>query len=170
MEALVTHDATSREATAQALAVDLGVSRRTVLRALRKLRFRRVKPTFKPGLTAAMKKARLEFALAHRHWTLEDWKRVIWTDETSVILGHRRGTIRIWRRTAEDMDPTVIRRRWRMATDFMFWGCFTYDFKGPCHIWRKETAEERKRAQQILDGWNADLEPECRERWEAART
>ncbi len=64
-------------ATSQALAEDIGLSRTTVLQALRKLWFQRVKPTFKLGLSAAMKKARLEFALAHRHWTLGDWKRII---------------------------------------------------------------------------------------------
>jgi hypothetical protein len=94
---------------------------------------------------------------------------VIWTDETSVILGHRRGNLRIWRRTGESMDPTVVRRRWKKASEFMFWGCFSYDFKGPCHIWRKETPKEQKTAQQIIDGWNQLREPECRERCEAAR-
>jgi DNA-binding transcriptional regulator GbsR (MarR family) len=88
LEGFISHDAATREATAQAFATELGVSKRTMQRALQKLRYRKVKPTFKPGLTAAMKKARLDFALDHRHWTLEDWKRVIWTDETSVILRH----------------------------------------------------------------------------------
>ncbi len=63
----------------------------TVWRALRKANLRRVKPTYKPGLSPAMKAARLKFALDHQHWTLEDWKNVIWSDKTSVILGHRRG-------------------------------------------------------------------------------
>uniref|UniRef100_A0A093UTP7 Uncharacterized protein n=1 Tax=Talaromyces marneffei PM1 TaxID=1077442 RepID=A0A093UTP7_TALMA len=39
-----------------------------------------------------MKQARLAFALEHQHWTLEDFKNIIWTDETSVVLGHRRGS------------------------------------------------------------------------------
>jgi hypothetical protein len=52
----------------------------------------------------------------------------------------------------------------------MFWGCFSYDLKGPCHIWQKETVEERLRAQGVLDSWNESLEPEYRRRWEAAQT
>jgi hypothetical protein len=51
----------------------------------------------------------------------------------------------------------------------MFWGCFLYDHKGPCHIWQRETAEKKQRAQAILDGWNELLEPEHRQRWEDAR-
>jgi len=33
----------------------------------------------------------------HQDWSLEDWKKVVWSDETSVILGHRRGGVRVWR-------------------------------------------------------------------------
>lgn len=44
-----------------------------------------------------MKEGRLQFALRYKDCTLEDWKAVIWSDERSVILGHRRGAIRVWR-------------------------------------------------------------------------
>lgn len=30
---------------------------------------------------------RLEFERAHKNWTLEDWRRVIWTDESSFKVG-----------------------------------------------------------------------------------
>jgi len=67
----------------------LKVSAMTVWWMLKKNGFRSVKESVKPGLTEEMKKARLEFCKAHEHWTLNDWKKVIWTDETSVVLGHR---------------------------------------------------------------------------------
>jgi len=60
----------------------------TVWRILRKAGLRKTKPTRKPGLTIKMRKARLAFALRHKDWTLEDWKNVIWLDETSVVLLH----------------------------------------------------------------------------------
>lgn len=63
---------------------------------------------------------RLEWALAHQHWTLDDWENVIWSDETSVILGHRRGAVRVWRAREEAYEETVIRRRWKGFTEFMF--------------------------------------------------
>ena len=65
-------------------------------RILRKYAYRKRKPTWKLGLTQDMQAARLQFALDHQHWTLEDWKNVIWSDETSIILGHRRGAICVW--------------------------------------------------------------------------
>ena len=115
-----------------------------------------------------MQAARLQFALDHQDWTLEDWKNVIWTDETSIILGHRRGAIRVWQHIEQRYDKTVIRRRWKRGSEFMFWGCFSYDKKGPMHIWKPETAQERAQAQKELDALNTKLEPQCREEWELA--
>ena len=32
----------------------------------------------------------MDFAIAHKDWTLEDWKKVIWSDETKInCLGFR---------------------------------------------------------------------------------
>ncbi len=91
MLSAVRSDRSGREESSEVLAYFANISQSSIQRILRKYGLRKVKPTTKPGLTAAMRKARLEWALAHRHWTLEDWKNVIWTDETSVMLGHRRG-------------------------------------------------------------------------------
>ncbi len=67
------------------------------------------------------------------------------------------------------MDITVIRRRWKGFTEFTFWGCFTYDEKGACHIFRPETAQEKKIAEEVLKEINTRNEPLCRARWEAAQ-
>lgn len=91
-----------------------------------------------------MKSQRFAFALAHRHWTLEEFKDVIWTDETSVVLLHRRGGYRVWRTKEERFLKSVIRPRWKGASEFMFWGSFSYDKKGSYHCWVPETAKERK--------------------------
>jgi hypothetical protein len=133
------------------LAVERYVSASTVQRIFKRRGIRKLKPTHKPGLTAAMKAARLKFCQDHRHWTLEDWKNVIWTDETSVCLGHHRGSVRVWRTKEDRYEPTVVRPRWHGASEFMFWGCFTYD---------------KKQAKAQIDKINAELEPELRLNWE----
>ncbi|KAI1005657.1 hypothetical protein K3495_g2559 [Podosphaera aphanis] len=38
----------------------------------------------KPALTSRHRKARLNFAQKHKEWTIEDWKKVIWSDETKI--------------------------------------------------------------------------------------
>jgi hypothetical protein len=140
----VTLDRYGRERTCADIAVDLSqigieISGSTIRRILKNAGFRKTKPTRKPGLTAKMKKERLDFCLAHKDWTLEDWKNVIFSDETSVVLCCRRGGYRIWRRSYEALVKSAIRERWKGYSEFMFWGCFTYDRKGPYHCWLPET-------------------------------
>ena len=45
---------------------------------------------------------------------------MIWSDETSVILLHRRGGYRIWRSKDEAFVRSCIRERWKGASEFMF--------------------------------------------------
>ena len=107
----VRKDRSGREKSSEVLAYEVGISRSSALRILHKYGLTNVKPTRKPGLNRVQKALRLAFCLKHQHWTLEDWKRVIWSDETSVILGQRRGLIRIWRNSGEAYENTCIRRR-----------------------------------------------------------
>jgi len=48
----------------------------------------------------------------------------------------------------------------------MIWGCFTYDFNGPCHIWYPETKPEKKKADKDVELMNIAIEQEARETWE----
>ena len=41
----------------------------------------------KPFLSDNHKAERLAFAKEHSHWTLEDWSKVIWTNEASFEIG-----------------------------------------------------------------------------------
>ena len=60
------------------------VDRRTVVRALNHCGLRAGEKKKKPGLSRRNIKARLEWAKQHKNWTVEDWKRVIWSDETKI--------------------------------------------------------------------------------------
>jgi hypothetical protein len=57
------------------------VSSETVRRVLRKNSFKAVVKKKKPLLSARHRQRRLAFALKYRNWTVEDWKRVVWSDE-----------------------------------------------------------------------------------------
>jgi len=93
------------------------VSPNTVWRFIKKKGYRSVKHTVKPALTKEMKQKRLDFCLKYRNF---DWRDVIWTDETSVVLGHRRGRVRVWRRPDKRDNIHCIRRRWKGVKEFMF--------------------------------------------------
>ena len=92
---------------------------------------------------------------------------MIWTDETSVVLGSERGRIRaVWRRPEEAHIKSNIRRRFRGYSEFMFWGAFSYDKKGSFHIWKPETLKEKEEAQTEIDKMNEELEEEAKQKWE----
>jgi hypothetical protein len=170
---ILTKNSTTRSYSAARLAYEVSsipgiatISASTVYRVLKTEGYSVCKQTVKPGLTMDMKKARLAWCLLHEHWTLEDWKNVIFTDETSVQMGGVRGKRRVWRKADEAYHPHVIKRRWKGFKEFMFWGAFSYDKKGPCHIWKNETAAEKKARVADLDERNAKREAADRKKWE----
>ncbi len=143
-----------------------GMSPTFMLRILKRNKFRSVKLTHKPGHTDEIKAVRSKYFLDHEHLTLEDWKNVIWTDETSIVLGIRRYIrIRVWIRPGETYQPRFIRRHREGYSEFMFWGSFSYDNKGPCHIWAPETSEEQKVATQNMKKMKKQLEPVLKAQW-----
>jgi hypothetical protein len=141
------------------------VAPRTVWKVLTQAGYSQCKLTVKPGLNKANMKERLEWCKEHEHWTLEDWKNVIFTDETAVQLGGTRGKRRVWRLPGEAYSKHCIRRRWKGFSEFMFWGSFSYDKKGPCHVWEKESTQEKKDRKADLDARNKKCEAADKKRW-----
>lgn len=172
----VRRDRYSREKSTEQLAIDLSqargggegrsVSHQTIWRELKEQGFRSVKPTKKPGLTPRMRLERYNFAERYKDWTIEQWKDVIWSDETSIVIGVRRGGIRIWRQPSEKVLASCLRARWKGYTEFMFWGCFSYYAKGPCHIYKVESAQQKKDALEAIEKLNQQLEPQKKLEWE----
>lgn len=82
---------------------------------------------WKPNLAPAIKEARLAFIIKYKDWTIEDLKRVIWIDETSMILGQQRGSYRIWRISLEEKEPviSIVREQYHKPTRFMFLAVFS---------------------------------------------
>lgn len=80
----------------------------------------------KPVLRPINKKKRLQWAQQHRNWTLEQWKNVLWTDESKFeFLGTRR-RIYVRRSSTEKMAPQCIMPTVKHGGDFiMVWGCFS---------------------------------------------
>lgn len=126
-------------------------------RALKKRGYSRCKALRKPPLSDDTKRVRLAWALEHVNWTIEQWNRILWSDETWVTPGFH---TRIWvtRRAGEELDETCIRSSTPKKRGWMFWGSFYGDTKGPCLFWEKEwgsiNAESYcERIVPIIDGY-----------------
>jgi nitrogen regulatory protein PII-like uncharacterized protein len=59
--------------------------------------------------------------------------------------------------------PDYIDRQYNNYTEAMFWGCFTYDYKGLCYIYYKETEEQKEDNEAEIERINEEeIEAECR--------
>ena len=55
----------------------------------------------KPFKSEKNRKARLEFAKAHRNWTVEQWRRIVWSDESKFNLKGSDGKQNVRRRVSK---------------------------------------------------------------------
>ena len=79
----------------------------------------------KPLLTTAMKKKRLEFCQKYKDWTSEDWKKVMFSDESTFRLV--RGESRTVRRPrgVSRFDPRYTVKTIKHPDSVMVWGAFS---------------------------------------------
>ena len=67
----------------------------------------------------------LKFARYHENWTVEDWKRILWSDETKINRIGSDGRAYTWKKKKEPLSdrtttPTV---KHGGGNNLMVWGC-----------------------------------------------
>jgi transposase len=118
---------------AKGLRDELGVAvnPNTVRRALKEAGLGSLEKPKKPLLRAANVRARLEFAKKHADWTIDDWKRVVWSDESKINRFNSDGCIWSWIRDGEDLQPRHVKQTVKHGGgSVMVWGCITYEGTG----------------------------------------
>lgn len=114
------------------------VSRWTVGRRLREFGFGAHVAAKKPLLSYANICKRLEWAKAHKDWTVEDWKRVCFSDETPFTLFQSYGRKIVWRRPGERYKDDCLEKTVKHGGGkIQVWGCFSYYGSGPMY-WIKD--------------------------------
>jgi len=117
--------------------LEFSITERTLITALTGLSFCHWIAQRQPFLKDIDRVWRLEYALKYQHWTVEDWKRILWTDESSFHVGARSGTVDwIWRTTTEEYHPDCIDFKKRQSAGTMFCGCFRWGKMGPGMFFR----------------------------------
>ena len=79
----------------------------------------------KPRLTTVHKQKRLVWAKEHKNWTVEEWNRVLWSDESKFeIFGNKRRSF-VRRRVGERMlEQCTMQTIKHGSGNIMVWGCF----------------------------------------------
>jgi transposase len=77
----------------------------------------------KPFISDKNRKRRLEWCEIHKDWTFDQWKRVIFSDESPYTL-RIRCRRRCWRKPGERYKNACLRKTVKHDQKVMVWGCF----------------------------------------------
>src|SRR6266576_6607223 len=103
----------------------------TVHLHLKKAGMKAVVKTKRPLLSAKHRKARLDYAYAHKDWTVEDWRRVVWSDKTKINRLGSDGRKWVWKRPGEKLSDRLVEGTVKFrGGSVMIWGCMTWEGVG----------------------------------------
>jgi len=103
----------------------------TTRRYMKKAGMKAVVKSKHPLLSAKHRKARLDFAYAHKDWTLDDWKEVIWSDETKINQLGSDGHKWAWKKSGEGLSDRLVQGTVKFGGgSVMVWGCMTWEGVG----------------------------------------
>jgi len=104
----------SRQLSAESIATDLQTlcglqfSSRTVHKELHGMGFHGRAVASKPYITKCNAKRRMQWCKTRRHWTLEQWRCVLWSDESRFSVWQSDGWVWVWQLPGEQYLPDCI--------------------------------------------------------------
>ena len=134
---MATRSADSRRSTLSDITASLNtalthpISTATVARRLHEQGIHARAPTAVPLTTSKNRSERVKWARTHLKWTLEQWKKILWSDESRVALDGPDGGAKIWRRKHEVMHPDCLSPTAQHTAGVMVWGCANWHGLGP---------------------------------------
>lgn len=107
------------------------LSAQTTRRYLKQSGMKAVVKKKRPLLTKRHRKERLDFAISHQDWTVEDWKKVIWSDETKINRLGSDGRKWVWKKAGEGLSDRLVEGTKKFGGgSLMMWGCMMWDGVG----------------------------------------
>ena len=98
----------------------------TIRRALNNVGLRSINKPKKPRLILRHRRKRLEFARQYQYWTVDDWKRVIWSDETKINRLGSDGCRWAWTKPNSPLTDQHVKNTVKFGGgNLMLWGCMT---------------------------------------------
>ncbi|GBM23434.1 Transposable element Tcb1 transposase [Araneus ventricosus] len=103
------------------------VSEYSVQRTLLDMELCSRRPTRVPLLTNRHRQLRLQWTREHPDWTMDECKRVSWSDESPFLIHHVDGRIRVRRLPGEQLLPSCTAGLTQAGGgDIMLWGTFSW--------------------------------------------
>ena len=129
------------------------VAERTIQHRLQKdLNMPTFKAAHKPLLTRRMVNKGLQFAKKHKYWTVEDWRNILWSDESKFLCVKKRPGLIRRPRNSDRYSPLYTEKSVKHPDGVMVWGSFNGvgDCEGLHFLNRSETMNQ-DRYIQILE-------------------
>ncbi|KIK95953.1 hypothetical protein PAXRUDRAFT_774715, partial [Paxillus rubicundulus Ve08.2h10] len=97
------------------------ISSQTVCHHLKKSGMKAVVKKKCPLLSKCHRKEWLDFAVSHQHWTIKDWKCVIWSD----------GRKWVWKKAGDGLSDRIVEGTVKFGGgSLIMWGCMTWEGVG----------------------------------------
>ncbi|MBW0517979.1 hypothetical protein O181_057694, partial [Austropuccinia psidii MF-1] len=92
---------------------------------------------------------KLALAQAHCHWTINEWARFIWTDESAFKLGKKVDQVQVWRTPQEkwNLENLAVNHQLGRQT-LMVWGAFCAAMRAPL-VFLNDRMTSTKMVQQV---------------------
>jgi transposase len=108
------------------------ISTKTARRRAHEMGFNNRVAVRKPFLNETHRRCRLQFAKRHKDWTPDDWRMVLWTDESSFEIGKSSKQVVVWRKRGDKHDPKNLVPTFKSGRkSTMVWGAFFSKIKAP---------------------------------------
>lgn len=127
--------------------LQLTASDRTIRRRLVKAGLKSYHTVKKPYINEKNRKRRLVWAKNHRNWTVQKWRRVLFTDESPFTLRYQ-GKRLVRRPVGQALNPRYCRGSIKHDKKINVWGCFAYNGVGK--FYRVKGILEKNQMRQIL--------------------
>ena len=124
------------------------MSRSTIYRALDEANIVARKPYQRPFLSTSHMERRLSWCQDHRNWTVDMWKRVVFSDETMIYVNdHSSKFVRVV--DGCPLTPAHYNVTTKFPRKVMMWACFSFEGPGRAHL-VEETLNSDKYIAEIV--------------------
>ncbi len=98
-------------------------------------------PLVKPLLNHRHHQRHLTWAKEKKNWTLAQWSKVLFSDESKFCISFRNQCPRVWRKGREAHSPSCLKSSVKFPQSVMIWGAMSSAGVGPlCFLKTKFTA------------------------------
>ena len=92
----------------------------------------------------------MDFAIAHKDWTLEDCKRVVWSDKTKINYLGSDGRKWVWKKAGKGLSDRLVEGSLKFGGgSLMMQGCMMWEGVG--YGWKIDGRMDAKLCTQILE-------------------